>query len=275
MKALSDRVHHATDHTHRAASSAHHASCSEEHLQVHIVEELDDRKPLMSVGELAKGVMYHESMKTGSARTLGPHPRTLTHKCRPLHFARSSTVRFIRMRTRAPHPARGERGVARRCPPLRPVQAHARIPTASCALAALRCAAGQTTGAARVPLCYVALSHVQLAAAGAHPFDGRGRVRRDPPQGAAIYRLRTIAALASAPTAGVRILRECLAHMCGAASRSVAGSVQTARGAARRSCTVAHHRGGGRDPSADQELQGHALPAGNALQPIHRWTRLD
>ena len=144
MKALSDRVHHATDHTHRAASSAHHASCSEEHLQVHIVEELDDRKPLMSVGELAKGVMYHESMKTGSARALGPHPRTVAH-CWPLYFVRSSTVRFIRMRTRAPHPARGERGVAHRCPPLRPVQAHARIPTAPCALAALRCAAGQTT----------------------------------------------------------------------------------------------------------------------------------
>ncbi len=33
--------------------------------QVHIVEELDDRKPLMSVQELAKGVQYFESMKTG------------------------------------------------------------------------------------------------------------------------------------------------------------------------------------------------------------------
>jgi hypothetical protein len=87
------------------ASRARHASwhLKSTALQVHIVEELDDRKPLMSVGELAKGVMYHESMKTGSARTLGPHPRTLTH-CWLLHFARSSTVRFIRMRTRAPRP---------------------------------------------------------------------------------------------------------------------------------------------------------------------------
>jgi hypothetical protein len=147
VEALNDRAQHATDNTQRAASRARHASwhLKSTALQVHIVEELDDRKPLMSVGELAKGVMYHESMKTGSARALGPHPRTVTHKCWPLYFARSSTVRFIRMRTRAPYPARGERRVARRCPPLRPVQAHARIPTAPCALAALRCAAGQTT----------------------------------------------------------------------------------------------------------------------------------
>ena len=48
-------------------------AASEEHLQVHIVEELDDRKPLMSVGELAKGVMYHESMKTGSAASARTH----------------------------------------------------------------------------------------------------------------------------------------------------------------------------------------------------------
>ena len=70
----------------RTACNRQHATCrippctpcklaSEEPLQVHIVEELDDRKPLMSVGELAKGVMYHESMKTG----LAPSARTHAH----------------------------------------------------------------------------------------------------------------------------------------------------------------------------------------------------